>query len=520
MKSPEEFRNQVYEKHGVKLAVRKRRMRRAMVCVPLALLIVLSSVFLPRVLTGIDLPFARAGRIPLMLQVGRPADPTESKFADDLTSKIDKLEQERQRLLEEQEEEAARKAVEEMEKEVDDLRAKFKGEREISPNFSNVVNQFARDSAVLLSESFKDNACYSPLSMYYALALTSCGAGGKTKEEFQNILYAEDGWVANECGKYYRQHYHEDETGTFRLENSLWLDGNFAFGDKFISYAEDDFYSSLFQVDFSDPDLGNEMTKWVSDQTDGLLSPTFTFQDHQMLYLLNTILFEAEWNHRFFPENNTQGEFRKADGTTVTTEFMNQGYAPDGGYYKGDGFVSASLLLKSGDRMVFVLPDPGVSTEELISDPDLFDEMFLSEPKFEDRSALVSWSIPKFDFTCGYDMHDTLVGLGLHRAFDQVLADFSDMGKLEMYLSETSQDVRISVNENGVTAAAYTEMAFDETAIAYTNNTLDMVLDRPFLFAILSKDQTTEDTNSETLLFVGVCGDPTASGTGSAAAAS
>ena len=532
MKTSEEFRDSIYEKHGVKLAVRKRRRRQAMVCIPLAFLLVLGSVFLPQVLTGANLPFARSGRIPLMLQVGRPSDPTESEFADDLIAKIDELAQKRQELMDElealtaEQEDAARKAVEEMEKEADDLRAKVQGEREIDPVFSDAVNQFARDSAVLLSENFEENACYSPLSMYYALALSSCGARGQTKYEFQDVLHAETeweagmgGWTAKQCGNYYRQHYHEDETSTFRLENSLWLDGRFAFGDKFISYAENDFYSSLFQVDFSDPDLGDEMTKWVSDQTDGQLSPAFTFEENQMLYLMNTVLYEAEWNYRFSPKNNTQDEFHKADGSTVTAEFMNRDYSADR-YYEGNGFVSASLPLKSHDRMVFVLPDPGVSTEELLSDPALFEEMFLSRPDSENNMALVRWSIPKFDFTCEYDMRGTLMGLGLERAFDPVLADFTGMGeKLEMYLAETMQNVRISVNEDGVTAAAYTEMVFDETAI-YAEKAVDMVLDRPFLFAILSNDVTAEDDNAETVVFVGVCGDPTASGTGSAAAAS
>ena len=541
MKTSEEFRNKVYEKHGVQLAVRKRRRHQAMVCVPLAFLIVLSSVFLPRLLTGGTLPVARTGKIPLMLQVGNPAPPTDLRqlsigtsaeerldimlsalsesdheLAEELTKEREALEEQLSR-----QKEASLEEVREMQQAEQEMLQRMteltKGEISIDPAFSDSVNQFARDSAVWLSKDFGENGCYSPLSMYYALALTSCGAGGKTKEEFQNVLYAKDDWAAEQCGRFYRQHYHKGEDGTFRLENSLWLDGNYSFGDKFISYAEDDFYSSLFQVDFSDPELSGEMTKWISDRTDGLLSPAFTFEDHQMLYILNTVLFASEWVDHFTPANNTRDTFTKADGSTVTAEFMNRDYEPLR-YNRGNGFVSASLPLKSGDQMVFVLPDPGVSTGELLSDPDLFEEMFFSSWE-KQKHADVRWSIPKFSFDCEYDLQNTLKSMGLNRAFDEVAADFSDMGKLAMYLSQTTQGVHIDVNEDGVTAAAYTAIGAVAGSGVTVKERIDMVLDRPFLFAIVSRDETTADEYSETLLFVGACGDPTASGAGSAAAA-
>ena len=441
MKTSEEFRNSVYEKHGVQLAVKKRRRHQAMVCIPLAFLIVLGSIFVPRIWTGGKLPFARTGKIPLMLQVGTPTLPTDlrrltvntpteerldilqSVISDSDEALAEELEQKRLALVEElsRAKEASLEEVRAMQQAEQELLQRMQelamGEITIDPAFSDSVNQFARDSAVQLSKDFEENGCYSPLSMYYALALTGCGAGGRTKEEFQNMLYAEDDWAAEQCGKFYRQHYHAGEDSTFRLENSLWLNGHYTFGDEFIDYAENHFYSSLFQVDFTDPALGREMTNWVSARTNGLLSPTFHFQKEQMLTLLNTIFYEAQWTHQFDQNDNTRDTFTKADGSTVTVEFMNRNFYDDTKYCRGDGFVSAALPLKSGDQMVFVLPDEGVSTEELLSDPQLFDKMFLSLTQ-EAKYADVRWSIPKFGFTCEYDLQDTLKGLGLDRAFD------------------------------------------------------------------------------------------------------
>ena len=120
-----------------------------------------------------------------------------------------------------------------------------------------------------------------------------------------------------------------------------------------------------------------------------------------------------------------------------------------------------------------------------------------------------------------------LVDLGLTKAFDPVIADFSGMGKVELYLSETRQGTHIGVNEDGVEAAAYTEIAAEAGSSAPPEKVIEMKLDRPFLFAILSDDtskNTARENRGETmessLLFLGTCGDPTASGSGGHAAVS
>lgn len=383
----------------------------------------------------------------------------------------------------------------------------------IDPAFSESLYDFASESTAVLSDSFGENACYSPLSLYYALALTGSGAGSETKEEFKAVLHGQkDGWLEEQCAAYYRQHYRDGgDKCQFLLANSLWLDGRYTFRDDFISGAQDNFYSALFQVDFADPSIGKEMTKWVSDNTGGLLNPRFDPSPDQRLSIINTIYYKAQWVDQFHPEGNLEDSFYKADGSVVTAEFMRQSETY-GSAYEGDGFLRASLSLRDGDQMIFILPDEGVSPRDLLTDPVCFEKMFGDLPYEEYTGCQLHWKVPKFSFDCKYDLADPLKTLGLETALDPNLADFSGMGDDPLYISGVNQGTHIGVNEEGVEAAAYTEVSMECAGAAQPpERIIEMNLNRPFLFAIVSRDVVPDSADdSSSLLFIGVCGDPTA----------
>lgn len=539
MKTCEEFTAEIYKKRDQKLAQRKRRQKWAAACLPLAVLLILGGSFGAgrlRSAVSMDQRASGAAKIPRLLQVGKPTAPTElssnergslwdwatlehasfenaksepspspSAGGNEAVSSSAYAAEDKAETTEETEEERTRTLAEAV---------------LIEEDFPAALNNFARDSTVLLSESFGENGCYSPLSLYYALALCGSGAGGDTARDFQNLLYDKgNGWAQKQCGKFYRQHYCDNESIKFQLANSLWLDGRYSFEDDFITGAQNDFYSSLFQADFRDPTLGEEMTKWVSENTNGLLNPGFKFSDDQMLSIINTVYYSARWSDEFLEEYNTEESFYKADGSAVQAEFMHTTNSFSQAY-EGAGFTRASLYLRGagGNEMVFILPDEGVSPKELLNDPAAFEEMFCPKAQEEYTDCQVQWSVPKFSFSSEYDLTDMLQALGLKDAFNPYAADFSNMSPDQLYLSQARQGVRIGVNEKGVEAAAYTELAMCGAG-SPPEKIIEMNLNRPFLFAILSGSLTTGETaenfsalNSDSILFVGVCGDPTAAG--------
>ena len=86
--------------------------------------------------------------------------------------------------------------------------------------------------------------------------------------------------------------------------------------------------------------------------------------------------------------------------------------------------------------------------------------------------------------------------------FDPASADFSPMtADTEAYLSQARHAARVAIDEEGVTAAAYTVM-MTAGAAAPPEEEVDFALNRPFVFVITGTDGLP--------LFVGIVHQPRA----------
>ena len=86
-----------------------------------------------------------------------------------------------------------------------------------------------------------------------------------------------------QSGNLYRLLYTDNEIGKLKIANSLWLDDDMngepiEFKKSFVKNAAENFYASSHSVDFADADTTEKaMTKWVFDNTNGTLNPSFEF---------------------------------------------------------------------------------------------------------------------------------------------------------------------------------------------------------------------------------------------------
>ena len=131
--------------------------------------------------------------------------------------------------------------------------------------------------------------------------------------------------------------------------------------------------------------------------------------------------------------------------------------------------------------MVFVLPDEGVTPESLLAR-----DGFLTELTGEYSMADVVWTVPRFDVKSSVDLKDVLKALGVTDAFDENVADFTPLTDSGAVVSSVMQAARVKIDEDGVEAAAYTEIVADTTAAEEPPPVVEMNLNRPFLFVILN----------------------------------
>ena len=169
--------------------------------------------------------------------------------------------------------------------------------------------------------------------------------------------------------------------------------------------------------------------------------------------------------------------------------------------FRADQFGAVALSLEGSGKMWFLLPDEGVTMDDLLNDEQTM-EFLNSNGNWENsKHLIVNMSVPKFDVVSDLDLRDGLNALGITGVFDATVADFSPMTSkvAEIFLSKADHAARVAIDEEGVTAAAYTVMMMAGAA-APPEEEMDFVLNRPFLFAITGADGLP--------LFVGVVNRP------------
>jgi serpin B len=116
----------------------------------------------------------------------------------------------------------------------------------------------------------------------------------------------------------------------------------------------------------------------------------------------------------------------------------------------------------------------------------------------------VSLALPRFRVTSGFGLRPVLAALGMPLAFSAA-ADFSGITAAQrLRIDEVVHKAYIDVNEEGTEAAAATAVVMTASArFMDPEPPVDMVVDRPFLFAIT-------DPQTGLPLFLGRVTDPAA----------
>lgn len=386
-------------------------------------------------------------------------------------------------------------------------------ENQVSKAFSDGMDSFAFETASQLLKERQSNLNYSPVSLYYALAMAGRGAEGETWEELSGLLGTSDsGELTKQCGNLYRtlfymqkyydamEYYQTDQTNEkqpeISLANSMWADKGIEIKKDYIQALTDEFYASIHPVSFKEDQTWRDMEQWIKENTKGLLEPSLAENKETMVTLINTLYYYGSWKDEFSDEKTKEGTFTLADGSTVNVDFMNMeqyGYP----YRKGDGYQTSSIETGNGARMVFVLPDEGHTVDEFLASSEKLREAFGEA----DESREVIWRVPKFSFGSSLKLVDLLKTLGINQMFSSQ-ADFGRMTDQELLVSNVIQESHIGVDENGVEGAAYTMLMMEAGAFSKPLEKVEMNLDRPFLYGIYS--------NYAGWLFIGVVDNPSA----------
>lgn len=343
-----------------------------------------------------------------------------------------------------------------------------------------------------------ENIIYSPLNVYMALAMLAETTDGESREQILELLGADDiGQLRMQANALWNANYSNDGLNRSVLASSLWLNEDVEFNEDTIKTLADTYYSSTYQGVMGSDELDEALKAWLNEQTGGILKDEVAgveLDRETVLAMATTVYFQAKWSSEFNENNNTQSVFYAPDGN-INCMFMNQSLARD--YYWDDGFSAVCQSFTDGGEMWLILPDEGTSVDELLANDSVFD-LLDKQDSWEDKKFLtVNLSVPKFDVSSNIDLSVGLKKMGVTDVFDYARSDFSPLTRQidEVYLSKADHAARVTIDEEGCTAAAYTVMALCGAAMP-PEEEVDFVLNRPFVFAITGQ--------GDSLMFIGV----------------
>ncbi len=374
--------------------------------------------------------------------------------------------------------------------------------REAGESISGTAEEFYKASAEeFLSGTEGENRAYSPVNVYMALAMLAESTGGNSRTQLLDLLGADSIEVLRErAGNMWTANYRNDGATTSILAGSVWLDKDVNFNQATVDSIAEHYLSSVYRGDLSSEETLADLQEWLNKQTGGLLTEAVKnvkLDPETVMALCTTVYFRAKWDNLFDSSQNDTKTFHSAGGD-YDTEFMNNRdeYCY---YYWSDDFGAISMRFADGGEMWLILPDEDKTVDDILKAGDYL--RLESHGEWKDRKQLVvNYSVPKFDVSSEIDLKDGLKRLGVTDIFNADTADFTPLSdSAGLFAGDAKHAARVVIDEEGCTAAAFTEMQVAGAAMP-PEDEMDFILDRPFLFMI------TSDTNQP--LFIGEVNNP------------
>ena len=341
------------------------------------------------------------------------------------------------------------------------------------------------DFAIKLFQQTRDgnkNSLISPLSVMLALSMTANGAKGETLAQMEALLGGDIPMeTLNEYLYSYIKTLPSEKTAKLNIANSIWFGDNGFKAEKAFLQKNADYYGAEAYKSVFDEKTLRDINNWVKENTDGVIDKIVDQMDpYAAMYLVNTVLFDAEWQNIYRKYEVRDGTFTAIDGAkrTVSMMYSNESLYLDDG--KATGFLKP---YKNGYSFAALLPNEGVALDDYIA--SLTGEGFLTTVK-NAKEGPVEAAMPKFSYDYGIEMSDALKALGMTVPFDAELADFSGLGHSSdgnIYISRVLHKAYIAVDEKGTKAGAAT--AIEAPAAGDWEDRRRVILDRPFVYAII-----------------------------------
>ncbi len=368
---------------------------------------------------------------------------------------------------------------------------------QLSYSVASANNQLAIDMIEILRQS-QENVFISPSSLMIALGMTLNGASNNTLTQMLDTLHMGDATLEefNDAMRAMQLVLINRDQSTLNMTNSIWIRDRF---EKRVlpTFLERNkkYYGAMVAVgDFDDPQLTNDINRWVSDATNKRIPTAIDepINPYTVMFLINTLYFNADWATEFLKADTNKHYF----GGTANKQVDMMNAVLTLGYSNVEGKEVVLLPYKDPDLVMMVIVDQQESDFTA-------DQLIQLARQAENNPTQVKLGLPKVLIETKVNGKELLQKLGMTDAFESNLADFSEMATdatlTGLHIADVTQKTFLAITEKGTEAAAMTKVEMrDESAPMYD---VEMIVDRPFTIVIL-------DTKHSLISFMGYIQNP------------
>lgn len=287
---------------------------------------------------------------------------------------------------------------------------------------------------------------FSPLSVSYALAMASNGAGGATLKEIEALTGPSA--AANSFYSQYVAHF----VSSIVMSNYLAMNKRFPINQDYVKAITGVYNAQVSNLDLGTTGATQQINDWIKQQSggefDNIVKETLP---NEIIYLINYMKFKALWHNPFDKSLTFDREFTNDDGNTMQVPSMFRYFREL--YYEDNACQAVSMKYDNSEfSMLVVLPKSTKIDKFLMSmGPKEFNHI-ISSLKTTER--VVDLILPRFSTDCNLNLREMLAAL-MPTAFTDN-ADFSRLSKAHSYINRFTQDTKITVNEYGTEASGVT----------------------------------------------------------------
>lgn len=336
----------------------------------------------------------------------------------------------------------------------------------------------------------------SPVSVSYLMAMLANGANGQTKADIMKALQLEEKDLDEMNALYKMMIQRCGNTGkgtTLNIANYFAMNKEVKLEEAYANKMKNIYNAGIESLDFTSSKTTAHINNWCKKNTNGMIPSIIDKVDaNASAYIMNAIFFNGTWADKFSKSQTKNENFR---GYTRDITMVPMMHKSDKLLYWGNDMYTAVRIPYSNSSytMTVMLPNEGVSIDEMLKTMENAD---LTAWRQDAEQCIVDLKLPRFTTEADVTLNNVISELGAANIFNSN-ADFTNIAKTNMFVSEMFQKAKIEVSEEGTKAAAVTAAIMTMSALPTEEpKHVTFHANRPFVYMIT-------EANTNAIFFMG-----------------